>query len=256
MPYPSLTGRLAIVTGAARGLGLAAANRLAAEGCRVLFADVRNDVREAGRAAGQPWIVTDLAAPDGLHHLFEEADRLFDGGLDILVNSAGIVGPSLPFDELTPEEYRRVMTVNAEATLFATQAAGKRMVPRARGSIINFASVGAVMATAEQMPYAVSKAAVKHLTAIAALSLAPYGVRVNAIAPGPIHTDMVTQFSEGQPGMLEGMLSRIPAGRLGSSEEIAAIVAFLASDEASYIFGQTIFAEGGRMALGYHVEPA
>lgn len=242
MPYPSLVGHSAIVTGAARGLGLAAANRRVADGCNVLFAGRSDTVRDVAEAAGQPWIVIDLYGPDAISEMFHESDRLFGPALDILVNNAGIVGPSVPFEALAFEDFQRVMAVNVEATLFATQAAAKRMIPRKRGSIINLGSVGSIMATAQQTPYAVAKAAVKHLTSIAALSLAPHGVRVNSVAPGPMQTGMAVQFSSERPDMLQAMLSRIPAGRLGTGEEIAAIIAFLASDEASYIFGQTIFA--------------
>jgi glucose 1-dehydrogenase len=129
------------------------------------------------------------------------------------------------------------------------------MTPRRCGAIVNLASMAAVMAGGDQIPYAVSKAAVKQLTAISALSLAPYGIRVNAVGPGPTETPMVAAVTGGAGEALDRVLSRLPLGRLARPEEIAAIVAFLASDDASYVTGQTIFADGGRMALGYFAEP-
>jgi len=111
------------------------------------------------------------------------------------------------------------------------------------------------MAGGDQIPYAVSKAAVKQLTAMTALSLAPHGVRVNAVAPGPVDTPMVAAVTGGGEAGLQRVLSRIPLGRIAQPQEIAAIIAFLASDDASYLTGQTIFADGGRTALGYFAEP-
>lgn len=248
-----LKNRTAVVTGAARGIGLASAQRLVEDGCGVLLADIDTSVHERALELGQPAVTIDLAAPGAVGELFARADASFDH-LDILVNSAGVSGRSIPFVELPVEEFRRIIEVNVTATLLATQEAARRMIPRSSGSIINLSSVGAVMATGDQVSYAVSKAAVKHLTAIAALALAPYGVRVNAVGPGPTETEMVAQFIAQNPEMRAQILARTPAGRLAETAEIASIIAFLASDDAAYLNGQTIFADGGRMALGYLVE--
>src|SRR4051812_25666201 len=248
-----LQGRTAIVTGAARGIGYATAERFRAEGARVLMSDVDPAVAEAAAALGQPHLVADLAEAGAVDALFAAADREL-GALDILVNSAGVIGRATPLMQLAEAEFDRVMRINLNASLLATQAAALRMTPRRSGAIVNLASVAAVMAGGDQIPYAVSKAAVKQLTAITALSLAPYGIRVNAVGPGPVETPMAAAVTGGGPEGLKRVLSRIPLGRLARPQEIAAIVAFLASDEASYLTGQTLFADGGRLALAYFAE--
>lgn len=248
-----LEGRNAIVTGAGRGIGFAIAERLAAEGARVLLSDIDPGVAKAADRLGQPHAVVDVADTLQLEALFETADREL-GPLDILVNNAGVIGRATRLVELDPAEFERVMAINVHAALVATQAAARRMTPRRTGAIVNLASTAAIIAGGDQIPYAVSKAAVKQLTAMTALSLAPYGVRVNAVGPGPTETPMVAAVTGGGAA-LDRVLSRIPLGRMGRPEEIAAIVAFLASDDASYVTGQTIFADGGRLALGYFAEP-
>lgn len=253
MTLRRLEGRTAIVTGAARGIGLATAERLAADGARVLLSDIDPAVAEAATRLGQPHAVTDIADAAQVEALFERADREL-GPLNILVNNAGVIGRATRLIDLDPMEFERVMGINVTAGLVATQAAARRMTPRRSGAIVNLASTAAIMAGGDQVPYAVSKAAVKQLTAMTALSLAPYGVRVNAVGPGPTETPMVAAVTGGGAG-LDRVLSRIPMGRMARPEEIAAIVAFLASDDASYVTGQTIFADGGRLALGYFAEP-
>lgn len=249
-----LAGRAAVVTGAARGIGYATAERLKAEGARVLMTDVDSGLADAAAALGQPHLVGDLSEPGAVEALFEAADREF-GPLDILVNSAGVIGHATPLMQLAEAEFDRVMRINLNAGLLTTQAAARRMTPRRSGAIVNLASMAAIMAGGDQIPYAVSKAAVKQLTAMTALSLAPYGVRVNAVAPGPVETPMIAAVTGGDPEGLKRVLSRIPLGRVARPEEIAAIIAFLASDDASYLTGQTLFADGGRLALGYFAEP-
>jgi NAD(P)-dependent dehydrogenase (short-subunit alcohol dehydrogenase family) len=247
-------GRAAVVTGAARGIGEAVAERLAAEGARVLLTDIAPEVAETAARLGQRHLVANIAEADAVEALFEAADREL-GPLDILVNNAGVIGRATRLPDLSLAEFQRVMDINLNAALLTTQAAARRMTPRRSGAIVNLASVAAVMAGGDQIPYAVSKAAVKQLTAMTALSLAPYGVRVNAVGPGPTETPMMAAVTGGRDEGRARVLSRIPLGRLAQPAEIAAIVAFLASDEASYLTGQTLFADGGRMALGYFAEP-
>ena len=253
MTLRRLEGRSAIVTGAARGIGYATAERLAAEGARVLLSDIDPGVAEAAGRLSQPHAITDVSDPQAITRLFETADQEL-GPLDILVNNAGVIGRATKLADLSEAEFDRVMAINLKAGLLATQAAARRMTPRRSGAIVNVASMAAVMAGGDQIPYAVSKAAMKQLTAMSALSLAPYGIRVNAVGPGPVETPMVAAVTGGGQA-LDRVLSRIPMGRLGRPEEIAAIIAFLASDDASYLTGQTIFADGGRLALGYFAEP-
>jgi NAD(P)-dependent dehydrogenase (short-subunit alcohol dehydrogenase family) len=254
MTQGRFAGRTAIVTGAARGIGQAVAERLVSEGARVLLSDVTAEVAEAAAALGQPHLARDLTEAGAVEALFDTADREL-GPLDILVNSAGVIGRAAKLVDLAEADFDRVMDINLKVGLLTTQAAARRMTPRRRGAIVNLVSVAAVMAGGDQLPYAVSKAAVKQLTAMTALSLAPYGIRVNGVGPGPVETPMVAAVTGGGPEGLKRVLSRIPLGRLAKPEEIAAIVAFLASDDASYLTGQTLFADGGRMALGYFAEP-
>lgn len=248
------SGRTAVVTGAARGIGCAVAERLASEGARVLLSDIEASVADAAARLGQPHVVADVSQADAVAVLFEAADREL-GALDILVNNAGVIGRATKLVDLAEADFDRVMAINLKAGLLTTQAAARRMIPRRSGAIVNLASVAAIMAGGDQIPYAVSKAAMKQLTAMTALSLAPYGIRVNAVGPGPVETPMAAAVTGGGADGMKRVLSRIPMGRLGRPEEIAAIVAFLASDDASYLTGQTIFADGGRLALGYFAEP-
>lgn len=247
-------GRTALVTGAARGIGYAAAERLAAEGARVLLSDIEPKVAEAAARLGQPHHVADVSDSASIAALFDAVDQVL-GPLDILVNNAGVIGRATRLMDLAEAEFDRVMDINLKAGLLTTQAAARRMTPRRKGAIVNLASVAAVMAGGDQIPYAVSKAAMKQLTAMTALSLAPYGIRVNAVAPGPVETPMVAAVTGGGAEGMARVLSRIPMGRMARPEEIAAIVVFLASDDASYLTGQTLFADGGRLALGYFAEP-
>ena len=249
-----LEGRTAIVTGAGRGLGLAIAERLVAEGARVLLSDIDPGVAEAAKGLGQPHVTADVSNQAGIDAVFAQADATL-GGLDILVNNAGIIGAATSLADLAEADFDRVMAVNVKSALLASQAAGRRMIPRRSGAIVNMASVMAVYASGDQIPYTVSKSAVKQLTAATALSLAPYGIRVNAVGPGTIATPMVAAVTGAHDEALGRVLSRTPLGRLGRPEEIASVVAFLASDDASYITGQTIFVDGGRLVLPYFAEP-
>ena len=250
-----LEGRNAIVTGAGRGLGLAIAERLASEGARVLLSDIDPGVAQAAAALGQPHMIADVSSQAGIDALFEQADGTF-GALDILVNNAGIIGAACSLTDLAEAEFDRVMAVNLKSALLATQAVARRMMPRRSGAVVNIASVMAAFASGDQIPYVVSKSAMKQLTASTALSLAPYGIRVNAVGPGTIATPMAAAVTGRQGEALGRVLSRTPLGRLGRPDEIAAVAAFLASDDASYITGQTIFVDGGRLVLPYFAEPS
>ena len=254
MTLRRLEGRTAIVTGAARGIGYATAERFVAEGARVLLSDIDPGVAEAAERLGQTHALGDVSDGAAIEALFAAADRDL-GPLDILVNNAGVIGRATKLLDLAEADFDRVMAINLKAGLLTTQAAARRMTPRRSGAIVNLASVAAVMAGGDQIPYAVSKAAMKQLTAMTALSLAPFGIRVNAVGPGPVETPMAAAVTGGGEQGLKRVLSRIPLGRLGRPEEIAAIITFLASDDASYVTGQTIFADGGRLALGYFAEP-
>jgi glucose 1-dehydrogenase len=244
-----LAGKRAVVTGAANGIGAAIAARFAAEGASVILADIDLDRAAAlAERLGQRALRTDVARKADIDSLFAQVERDW-GTLDILVNNAGITHAAA-LDELTEEDFDRVIAVNLKSALFATQNAARLMGQG--GSIINMSSVNAVLAIPTQIPYAISKGGMKQLTTVTAQALAPRGIRVNAIGPGTILTDMGRAILEDE-AQTRRVLSRTPLGRCGEPEEIAAIALFLASDESSYITGQTLYADGGRLGLNYTV---
>jgi NAD(P)-dependent dehydrogenase (short-subunit alcohol dehydrogenase family) len=254
-----LDDKVAIVTGAARGIGLAIAKRFAAEGAKVVLADVLEDEgsREAkhlGSAA--QFVKCDVGDPGNVRALVEAACKAFTGDIDILVNNAGIIHGA-DFLELKEADFDRVLRVNLKGSFLAGQAVARRMVSQVgagkkAGAIVNMSSINSVVAIPNQLPYCVSKGGVGQLTRVMALALAPHGIRVNAIGPGSIMTEMLASVATDQSAK-RNVLSRTPLGRVAQPEEVASIAAFLASDDASYITGETIFVDGGRLALNYTV---
>jgi NAD(P)-dependent dehydrogenase (short-subunit alcohol dehydrogenase family) len=249
-----LAGRIAIVTGAARGIGLAIAERFAAEGARVTLVDVTED---AGRAAAAKirsatFTAADAANGDDVARVVRET-LARERRIDVLVNNAGITH-ACEFLDLAEADFDRVLRVNLKSMFLFGQAVAKAMVAdKVHGAIINLSSVNAVLAIANQVPYTVSKGAVNQLTKVMALSLAPHGIRVNGIGPGTIATEMARQAVLGDEASRRKILSRTPMRRLGEPAEVAAVAAFLASDDASYLTGQTIYPDGGRLGLNYTV---
>ena len=255
-----LQDKTAIVTGGASGIGEAIVRRFAADGAKVVIADV-NAAKGAAlaEALGGPssalFVKADMSKDADINELVIAAVMAF-GPIDILVNNAGIVHAA-NFLDLKAEDFDRVLGVNLRGTFLLGQAVARLMVERVEdggpaGAIINMSSVNAVFAIANQVPYSVSKGGVNQLTKVMALSLAPHGIRVNAIGPGSIMTDMLASVNA-DPAAKNRILSRTPMGRIGAPSEIASIAAFLASDDASYITGQTIYADGGRLPLNYTV---
>jgi glucose 1-dehydrogenase len=252
-----LKDKVAIVTGAARGIGLAIARRYVAEGARVTLADIDAAAGEAAaRALGSArFLATDVGDAKSAEDVVAETCHAF-GDLDILVNNAGIIHGA-DFLELAEADFDRVLRVNLKGAFLVGQAAARRMVAQVRagkppGSIINISSINAVVAIANHTPYCVSKGGIDQLTKVMALSLAPYGIRVNAIGPGSIMTDILKAVATDKEAKRR-ILARTPLGRIGEPDEIASIAVFLASPEASYMTGETIYADGGRLALNYTV---
>ena len=248
---PAGTG-MAFVTGGASGIGLAITNRLASDGRTVVVADVDVASGEAcvsaARSAGhhvqfRELDVTNEAAVD---EAIASAAREH-GGLDVLVNNAGIQVHHLIAD-LTTEEWNRVLGVNLQGVFYCLRAAGRLMLQQGAGSIVNLASVAADRGPVGRAPYAVSKSGIAALTRVAAAEWSGRGIRVNAIAPGYVDTPMLRAAYEAGTILESDVLRRIPAGRPAQAHEIASVVSFLASPDASYITGVVLAIDGGFLA--------
>ena len=244
-----LEGKIAVVTGAARGIGAACARRFAAEGADVVIADILEEkgeataqaIRDEGGSAA--FVPCDTGEGPEARALIEET-LARHGRIDVLVNNAGIFTIA-DFLDVTEEDFDRVLRVNLRGYFLVGQAAARAMAEAGSGSIVNMSSVNGVMAIDSIAAYVVSKGGVNQLTSVMALALAPKGIRVNAIGPGTILTEMTDEAARRR------ILSRTPMGRVGQPEEIAGIAVFLASDDSSYVTGQVIYADGGRMRLNY-----
>lgn len=256
-----LDGKTAIVTGAASGIGYAIAERFLREGARVVIADI--DAAKGTKAEGAlsalgevRFVKTDVSKRLDVQNLLTATLDAF-GDIDILVNNAGIVHGA-EFLDLKEEDFDRVLGVNLKGSFLTGQAVARYMVEKigkggSAGAIVNMSSINAVFALPNQVPYSISKGGVAQLTKAMALSLAPHGIRVNAIGPGSIMTDMLAAVNA-DPAAKNRILSRTPMGRIGDPSEIASVAVFLASDDASYVTGQTVYADGGRLPLNYTVE--
>jgi glucose 1-dehydrogenase len=249
-----LKDKVAIVTGAARGIGLAIAEEFVAQGAKVVITDVLDATAEAERI-GARFVRCDVSKSDEVKACVAAVIKLH-GAIDILVNNAGI-SVVKDFFDITEEDYDTVLGVNLKGSFLMLQACAREMVSqvqsgRPAGAIVNMSSVNDTLAIPTIVPYTISKGGVRQLTKVSALALAPHGIRVNAIGPGSIMTDMLKGVANDKSAM-NRILSRTPLGRVGEPQEIARIASFLASEEASYISGQVIYADGARMPLNYTV---
>ncbi|WP_409340528.1 SDR family NAD(P)-dependent oxidoreductase [Paenibacillus sp. MBLB4367] len=251
-----LKGKRALVTGAAQGIGLGVATRFVQEGASVILLDVRTDELAAAAAQLQQLdvqpqpevrsVVCDLSDPSQVEQAADFSWSCF-GGVDILVNNAGIAVRE-PFTSISLERWRKIIDVNLNGTFILSQNICKRMIEAGiQGSVVNMASKNGLAGSAMLAHYNASKGGVVLLTQSMAVDLAPYGIRVNAVAPGFIDTPLDRKLKESQAESLV-LTERTPMRRLGTIEETANAFLFLASDEASYITGTTLVVDGGHLA--------
>ena len=245
-------GRVVIVTGGAQGIGEACARRFAQEGAKVVIADVAD---APGRA-----LAVELGALYRHCDVGDKVDvddlvaKVMDthGRIDVLVNNAGIFKAD-EFLEVTEDDFDEVLRVNLKGAFLMGQAVAREMALRREGSIVNMSSVNGVLAIPNIASYNVSKGGINQLTRVMALALAEHGIRVNAVAPGTIATELAARAVLTSDAAREKILSRTPMRRLGEPDEIADVVAWLASDAASYVTGEIVTVDGGRMVLNYTV---
>lgn len=249
-----LANRRYLVTGAARGLGLAIARRFVAEGARVMLADVLADdgaARAAELGDNAAFIACDVADRAQIAAAIDATVARW-GGLDGIVNNAGIAPRGDILTE-TPEQLDRVLDINLKSAFHGIQLAAPHLIANGGGVVINMSSVNAVLTIPSLLAYNMAKGGLNQLTRNAAVALAPHKIRVVGIGPGTILTELARDAVLSDDAARRMILSRTPLGRAGEPEEIAAIAAFLASDDASYITGETIYADGGRLGLNYTV---
>ncbi|MEM9268240.1 MAG: SDR family oxidoreductase [Pseudomonadota bacterium] len=243
---------IALITGAAQGIGLACATSLAEEGHRPILVDINGDgAKEAAHSVGHgaTSYACDMSDAQAILDLFDQIEADHEA-VATLVNNAGVAAPGdfLSYDLAT---FQKVIDLNLTAVFVATQRAARAMVAAGiEGAVINMSSINAQVAIPEIPAYCASKGGVAQITRAAALALAPHNIRVNAVGPGSIDTAMMAGVNA-NPAAMERVMSRTPLKRVGTPKEIGDVVAFLASSKASYITGETIVVDGGRVAMNY-----
>ena len=243
---------LALITGGAQGIGYACAEALLNDGARLILCDINEKgVKAAAEKLGNNTvaITCDMGDADQISAIFDQIES-DHGTVEILVNNAGVAMPG-DFLETSLEQFRKVIDINLIGTYVALQRAAKSMVAnKVEGSIINMSSINAVVAIPSIAAYCASKGGVAQLTKSASLALAPHNIRVNAVGPGSIDTEMLAGVNA-NPDAMKMVMSRTPLQRLGDAREIGNVVAFLASEKASYVTGETIYVDGGRLGMNY-----
>ncbi|MCR9179325.1 MAG: glucose 1-dehydrogenase [Erythrobacteraceae bacterium] len=252
-----LADKVCIVTGGSQGIGKATCLRLAEEGATVIIADIEDDqaaalcedIRQTQQRA-EFWHL-DVTDEDEVAKVFSEVADTF-GGIDVLVNNAGIAGPDKPTDEVTAEEWRNVMDVNVMGVFFCTKAAIGHMRKRGGGSIVNISSIYGIVGAPDIPPYHASKGAVREMSKTDAMFFAEDGIRVNSVHPGFIWTPLVEAMAEasdeGRDAFCENLRDLHPIGEIGEPEDIAAGIAYLASDDAKFVTGSELVIDGGYTA--------
>jgi len=250
-----LENKVAVVTGASKGIGKAIAERFAREGAKVVLASrslnvLETIVREIESAGGEASAVSvDVRNVESINAMVKTAVERY-GRLDLLVNNAGITMGS-PSEDLSPEDWRAAIETDLYGVFFASQAAARVMIPQGGGGIINISSVNGILAAPRRAAYCASKAAVNELTKVLAIEWADRKIRVNAIAPGYVRTELVQDVIDKGAISLEAILRRTPQGRIGEVEDIAGLAVYIAGDESSYMTGSIVNIDGGWLAYGY-----
>jgi NAD(P)-dependent dehydrogenase (short-subunit alcohol dehydrogenase family) len=245
-----LTGRVAVVTGAASGIGSACCKEFLALGASVVGADVCVSPPSVPADGGRYRHVTcDVASEEAVRRLFAEVASLH-GQVDMLVNSAGVMEQVRRTVDQAADEWDRVMSINARGTFLCCREAGRMMLARRSGSIVNIGSVAGLIGIPASNAYGPSKAAVTHMTRSLACEWARFGVRVNCLAPGYVDAPMAAELFGGDQAAQAAALKRVPMARMGTAEEIAGVALFLCSAQASYVTGAVIPVDGGWLAFG------
>ena len=247
-----LANKVCIVTGGAQGIGQACAERFAREGAKVVIADIDDaNGQLLAHKLQASYVNCDVGDKTQVNVLVEKTIALH-GRIDVLVNNAGIF-KAADFLDVQEADFDAVLRVNLNGSFLVGQAVAREMVKTGGGSIVNMSSVNGVLAIPNIASYNVSKGGINQLTRVMALALADKGIRVNAVAPGTIATELAAKAVLTSNEARLKIMSRTPLRRLGSPDEIADVVAFLASDAASYMTGEIVVVDGGRMALNYTV---
>jgi NAD(P)-dependent dehydrogenase (short-subunit alcohol dehydrogenase family) len=246
------TGRVVVITGAAQGIGAACARRFRQEQADVVLLDIDDALGAAlAHQLGATYLRCDVG---DRRHVESAVAKILQTHhhIDVLVNNAGIF-KAADFLEVTEEDFDAVLRINLKGSFLMGQTVAKAMAKAGRGSIVNMSSVNAVLAIPNIASYNVSKGGINQLTRVMALALAPHNIRVNAVAPGTIATELAARAVLTSDEAKAKILSRTPMKRLGEPAEVADVVAWLASDAASYVTGEIVVVDGGRMTLNYTV---
>ncbi|MDB5863760.1 MAG: 3-oxoacyl-ACP reductase [Betaproteobacteria bacterium] len=250
MEMKSRARRVALVTGGSQGLGAAIALRLARDGYDLAVTELTQAPLEeivsklkAAGARAVP-IALDIRSQPSVESAVAQAAQAY-GQIDVLVNNAGVTQRRLAID-VTRDEWQTVMDVNLTGTFFMSQQFARHLVSRkAEGAIVSLASTHGVVALAERATYGISKGAIIHMTRMLAYEWAGHGIRVNAIAPGTIETPSRAGYFEANPGARVAMLKRVPVGKFGTEDDVAAAVSYLAGTDSAFVTGQTLLIDGG-----------
>lgn len=250
-----LKDKVSIITGATKGIGLACAEEFAIEGAKVVLAGRSESLGEEAAAhirdngGDAIFVQCDVGQNDQIQNLVQKTVKHY-GRIDVVLNNAG-VNHSANFFDITEKDWDWVMGVDLKGSFLLAQAAARVMVDQGiPGVIINVSSVMAVLALADQVPYCAAKGGVNQMTKAMAIALGEYGIRVNAIGPGPVLTELM-QVVVNNPEKEAELLGRLPLGRIAECREIATVAVFMASDDSSFFTGQCVYPDGGRMIQAF-----